>query len=308
MAVYVITGKLGAGKSLCAVGRLRDYLERGRRVATNLDLRLDRLLPVQSGEPRLSDGLSKWYQPLTVLRVPDKPTRADLDALGVGSDSVEEETFGLLVLDELGSWLNAREWADKGRQALIDWLIHSRKKRWDVIFIIQHQSMLDKQVREALMEYLVICKRMDRVRVPFFGALVKMLSFGALKGTFPKVHLAVVTYSGGTSTAAAPIVSDRWIYRGRDLYAGYDTEQVFSSSYPHGLYSYLPPWHTTGRYMPRRWTWRDVVLVLGRFFGLVDVPDARGCGKPAARLAPLLALPADIRWQAARRLVERGVL
>jgi len=296
VAVYVITGKLGAGKTLCAVGRLREYLESGRRVATNLDLRLENLLPASNRSAQ-------------VVRVPDKPTRADLDALGLGSGSVEEETFGCLVLDELGSWLNAREWADKGRQGLIDWLIHSRKKRWDVLFIIQHHSMLDKQVREALMEYLVLCKRLDRVRVPFFGAMVKALSFGALKGTFPKVHLAVVTYSGGSANPAHPIVSDRWIYRGRDLYAGYDTEQVFSASYRNGVFSYLPPWHVKGRYLVAGWTWRRVVVAVGQWLGFVQVPArVRGAWVPAERLRPLLRLPPDRRLRLARELVESGAL
>ncbi|MFK4136821.1 zonular occludens toxin domain-containing protein, partial [Pseudomonas luteola] len=37
MAVYFVTGKLGSGKSLVAVGKIRDYMIAGRRVATNLD-------------------------------------------------------------------------------------------------------------------------------------------------------------------------------------------------------------------------------------------------------------------------------
>ena len=37
MAVYFITGKLGSGKSIAAVGKIRDYLNEGRAVATNLD-------------------------------------------------------------------------------------------------------------------------------------------------------------------------------------------------------------------------------------------------------------------------------
>ena len=40
MAVYVVTGKLGNGKTLITVGRIRDALAQGCRVATNLDLDL----------------------------------------------------------------------------------------------------------------------------------------------------------------------------------------------------------------------------------------------------------------------------
>ena len=31
MTVYIVTGKLGAGKTLAAVSRIRDYLNRGSR-------------------------------------------------------------------------------------------------------------------------------------------------------------------------------------------------------------------------------------------------------------------------------------
>ncbi|EMH1377789.1 hypothetical protein V6B41_002540 [Yersinia enterocolitica] len=35
MAVHVVTGKLGSGKTLVTIGRIQDYLARGRIVATN---------------------------------------------------------------------------------------------------------------------------------------------------------------------------------------------------------------------------------------------------------------------------------
>jgi len=43
MAVYVVTGKLGAGKTLVAVGKIQDKIVSGCRVATNLDLRIHNL-------------------------------------------------------------------------------------------------------------------------------------------------------------------------------------------------------------------------------------------------------------------------
>ena len=39
MAVHVVTGKLGSGKTLVSVSRIQDYLARGRIVATNLNAR-----------------------------------------------------------------------------------------------------------------------------------------------------------------------------------------------------------------------------------------------------------------------------
>src|SRR5690349_9318508 len=124
MPATLVTGKLGAGKSLVCVGKIQDYLMAGRRVATNLDLYLERLLPSRARK-------------VQCVRLPDKPTAADLELLGSGNDTPDESQNGLIVLDELGTWLNARQWGDKERQPVIDWLLHSRKKGWDVMFIVQ---------------------------------------------------------------------------------------------------------------------------------------------------------------------------
>lgn len=305
MAIYVITGKLGGGKSLCAVGRIRDYIAQGRRVATNLDLRLEHLGAPSNRSAR-------------VVRIPDKPTVTDLENLGLGSDVLDEDKYGALVLDELGAWLNAREWADKGRQALIDWLLHSRKKRWDVFFIVQDQSLLDKQVRTAMMEFLVTCKRLDRYRIPFFGELWRSLTLGYGSGNMPKMHLAVVLYTGGSGTIAGAAVSDRWLYRGRDLYPAYDTEQVFKSPLPYnphdsiedrrravdsfqGAFSYLTPWHLTGRYgMSSLWD------RLCKWWHSFDRP--KRSGQCAEKLRPFMGLTPDVRWALARRYVATGKL
>lgn len=112
MAVYVVTGKLGAGKTLVAVGKIKDKLNRGCPVATNLDLRLNKLIGEKARNTR-------------VYRIPDKPQLADLEAIGRGNESYDEAKNGLLVLDECGTWFNSRSWADKSRQAVIDWFLHA---------------------------------------------------------------------------------------------------------------------------------------------------------------------------------------
>lgn len=228
MAIYVVTGKLRSGKTLSCVGKIREALLEGRRVATNLDLKLEALLPHD-------------HRTAEVLRLPDKPTVADLQALPPGHDGeYREESFGLIVLDELGAWLNTRTWGDKERQPVIDWLLHSGKRRWDVYFIIQNLSMLDKQVREGLAEFVVYCRRLDRVRVPFVGGMLATLGIDLRP---PKVHIGTVKY--GADRDAMTV--DRWWFRGRDLYAGYDTQQRFTADGP-GLHSMLTPWHVCGRH------------------------------------------------------------
>ncbi|QYM90984.1 zonular occludens toxin domain-containing protein [Dickeya zeae] len=231
MAVYVVTGKLGSGKTLVAVGKIQEKIVSGCKVATNLDLRLHKLprVGIQARSPR-------------VLRIPDKPSLDDLLAIGKGNISYDEAKNGLLVLDECGTWFNSRSWADKDRQDVINWFLHARKLGWDIIFLIQDLSIMDKQARVALAEHVVYCRRLDRITLPFIGTLYSVMT--GTKMPLPKIHIGVVKY-GDSPTS---LTVERWTYTGRDLYAAYDTKQQFSDFYACGTFSYLPPYLSHGRY------------------------------------------------------------
>lgn len=231
MAVYFVTGKLGAGKSLTSVGRIRDAFYRGVPVATNLDIRLVPMLGRKTKKTRL-------------FRVPDKPSLADLEALGNGNPSYDESRNGLLVLDECGTWFNSRTWNDKSRQDVINWFLHARKLGWDIIFIVQDISIVDKQARLALAEHTVFCRRLDRMQIPILSALIQTISLGVIKLKLPKLHVGIVKYGD----SAQSITVDKWMLWGSDLYASYDTKQAFSDHYDKGTYSVLPTWYTHGRY------------------------------------------------------------
>lgn len=212
MAVYIVTGNLGSGKSLVAMGKMRDYLWRGRRVATNVNVHVEHLI---SGN-----------HPSNILRVADHPTSEFLwNELGFGSDTKDESKFGMLLLDEVGTWLNSREWKGADRQRVIDWFIHSRKRRWDCYLICQSVNMIDKQVREAIGEHVVICRRLDRMGIPLIGWLI---NFIGLRATLPQIHIAHVRYCAGMSLNTAPTVAT-WMYQGRDLWGSYDTSQRFQA-------------------------------------------------------------------------------
>lgn len=251
MAIYVVTGKLGGGKTLGAVSRINDALAKGKRVATNLDLALENL-PACNRKTKRS----------RVLRVPDRPSVDDIKAIGFGIEGVhdlsqakqhyDESRFGIVVLDECGTWLNSRDWQAEGRRELINFLLHIRKHLWDVYLIIQDISMLDKQARKALAEHVIYCRRFDRIGIPFLGSLVSVFTGSKLK--MPKLHMGIVKY-GDQPTS---ITVDRWFYNGASLYRAYDTTQVFLDDYAHGLYSVLPPWY---RYQHSfvNWNWRKVM-------------------------------------------------
>lgn len=242
MPVYFVTGKLGAGKTLSAVGRMNDYLQRGLPIASNIDLNLEKLVGKNAKNTRY-------------IRIPDKPSVFDLESIGIGNDSYDESRNGAIVFDECGTWFNARSWNDKGRQEIINWLLHARKKGWDVFFIVQDISIVDKQAREALAEHVVYCRRLDRVSIPFFSMLFKIFWGEALR--FPRFHLAIVKYGDSENS----IIVDRWMYRGSYIQDAYDTKQAFTSFYPHGCHSVLPPWHVKGRFL-RVYSLRDYMLII----------------------------------------------
>lgn len=231
MAVYFVTGKLGAGKTLTSVSRIRDAFWRGAPVATNLDINLRFMLGRNKKNTRL-------------LRVPDKPSLEDFHAIGKGNTTYDERKNGLLVLDECGTWFNSRTWNDKSRQDVINWCLHARKLGWDIIFIVQDISIVDKQARLALAEHTVFCRRLDRMQIPIISSLVRIASFGLLRIPLPKLHVGIVKYGDNVNS----LTVDKWYLWGTDLYSSYDTKQAFSDHYEHGTFSVLPPYYTHGRY------------------------------------------------------------
>lgn len=251
----LLTGKRGQGKSLAAVGRIREYLRQGRPVATNLDLYLEHF-----GSP--------FVRNVQVYRLPDYPEASDFKALPFGNpklyyrddgtigfaEGYTDESNGLIVLDEVASFLNARDWNDKSkkehRDALNDWFRHSRKYGWDILMLAQHEDLIDKQTRTALFEMWGVCKRMDRLNIPLITPLSRLVG---LKLKPPKIHVAVIRY--GMSELSP--VSDRWMYRGHDLYRCYDTTQVLGKSDIAGVACLLTPYHLKGRYIS---TFRKVVM------------------------------------------------
>lgn len=283
MSDYLVTGKKGNGKSLVCVGLIRDALAKGLRVATNLDIYVEHLLPL---------GTRK----LDLVRLPDRPSVEDMRSLGKGAAKLDESLYGLIVLDEMATWMNARNWNDKGRQDLLDWFVHSRKERWHTYFICQGIDQIDKQIRGSLMDHHVICRRLDKMRIPFVGVITKNLFGFELRP--PKVHVAKVRFGMDHNA----MVTDTWTYRGISLYKAYDTEQVFKDDYPHGMHCMLPPWHVAGFK-------QNIPLRLSERIRAFFRPLPKRQAKPKLPLvAKLMELPADERIGHWRRLNAGGAV
>lgn len=253
MSDYLVSGKKGAGKSIFCIGIIREALLAGKRVATNLDINIDKLLPVSSKA--------------VIVRIPDRPTYDDMVVLGKGQLGVAEEDNGVIVFDEASAFLNSRSWNDKTRQPFLDWLIHSRKYGWDTYFIAQGQEQLDKQLRTTQLEYHVAVKNTGKWPIPLLSPLALMLF--NYKLFFPKIHIGIIRQ--GMERDAFK-VSRRW-FLGRDLYPAYDTQQVFldrDNPSAVGIHTLLSCYHLKGRYL----NWFDmhkkqifILLFLGIFIG-----------------------------------------
>lgn len=265
MSNWGVTGKLGGGKTLWAVWMAVQYLRDGKRVAANIDLYPEHFLKNIKDE-----------KDLRLLRIPDSPTRRDLDVIGVGNESSDESQNGLLILDECGNILNSRTYNDAGRKGLIEWFLHARKLGWDCIFIVQNLSLLDKQIRDALVEYKVVVKRLDRLKVPFLSTL-------GFKISLPQIHFANIFYG----TESRSISADKDFFRGRDLYKAYSTRQMLVGegigadgeikaveTLNDGVSTTLSPWHLKGRHMSRAALIKPYAfggVIFGLFFGAATV-------------------------------------
>jgi len=226
----IMSGPLGSGKTLAAVGLVSDYLAEGRKVATNIDI-------------AFSNFKNQAFR-CQCMRVNDIPTARDLKAIGLGHDGErpDEERNGLLILDEAALWLNARSWNDKWRKDVIAWFVHARKLRWDVVIVVQSETVLDKSVVNMFGEYSIKVMNLSKIKMPFVGWIGKLTRGRPFM--LPKVHKATWFYNGSGSS----LKQDTRSYTGKDVYHLFDTEQGFGHLDERGTYSFLSPWHLKGRY------------------------------------------------------------
>ena len=248
----LLTGKRGEGKSKVAVKMIRDYLRQGRVVATNLDLKLEGLLSP------LSDT--------TAIRLPDHPTAVHLESLPLGNPCpTKESRNGLLVLDEVSTFLNSREWNDKGRKAFISWLAQSRKFGWDLVLICQHPRMVDAQIRDSLCEMLGVARNLNKISVPFLSPVWSLITGNPLR--FPAFHFVSLFYGFAKNAPKA----GQFFFNGSDLHAGYDTLQVISPLTGKTETEIIPSaWEKRGQFMTKTQLYRGVAIssmILGLLIG-----------------------------------------
>lgn len=265
--ISLLYGQPGTGKSTLATGLILDFLRAGKRVVSNFAV--DASPACINPRHKISQG--------HVEVLPARPSYQQLQDIGLGWVHPEhfgrEEFSGLLVLDEVGGWINSRSWSESNRQLIVDWFLHSRKRGWDIIFIAQHPNLIDKQVREAVVEAYARVRRMDRMKVPVVGV------------SLPRIHIAILRY--GLELTAPKLQT--WYYRGRVEHKCFASYALFDAAADVvGTYCTLPA--------------RITKYGLG-----VDLKRHRPVLQPKRPLiSALQSLPPDRRLRALSLAVDRG--
>lgn len=176
-----IEGVKRSGKTKFAVDLMAGYINRGCKVATNLDLFLENLAPD-------SDN--------SVIRLPDHPRSCDFIALESAypeldpdkPETYDESKNGLVLIDELLTFLNSRDWKDKDRAIIVSWMVQMGKFGWDLVAIGQDFESVDKQLRATTINSLYAIKNgRNYFGFGFFNSLLSLV-LNALK--FPQFSIA----------------------------------------------------------------------------------------------------------------------
>lgn len=219
MALHIITGKLGGGKTMWALDAIVEELRSmwtdeagnrvGRYITTNIPLRLPEMAEA------LHEKYGETFDLLNRVRIlSDEETmqfylhpNKDLDIVGrkefTGKgnrgrdlpDYTPRNQFPgtLFVIDELPQYFNSRNWQQTGEDT-IHYLATSRKAGDDILGITQQVSMVDKQFR-GFAQSFIVTKNLGYQKIGFFN--------------LPS-RLKVDVYQSDPSTSGAVSMATAW--------------------------------------------------------------------------------------------------
>ncbi len=158
--ISILSGKIGAGKTLHAVEMMYEALCEGRTVCTNVELIYKQLAILAVKEKSLLIKRSQIIQ-------------LDLNTLANWHTEIPWGVTGdptLVCLDEIHLWFNSRDYAktDNLHRDMLSFLSQSRKAAVDVIFIAQEINNIEKQFR-AQAKHLLFISDFGGFYLPILG-------------------------------------------------------------------------------------------------------------------------------------------
>lgn len=149
--IYFFIGSVGSGKSYHATAQIINRMSEGGHVYTNIPL---------SNEFMQKRGLAGRYNLLS---------DDDMEQVLAGSYVLPDGVQGcrnLLVLDEISSYMNARDWKrdDEKTREFFKWSKTVRHHRCQLIFIEQHFENISAQIRR-LSQHVVEHLSLDQWQV-----------------------------------------------------------------------------------------------------------------------------------------------
>ncbi len=150
---------VGAGKSFYVAGRMLEHIAKGGTVFASDSFEL-KWGDEWGGEKAPARQLirDRWGVEPHADQYQTFP-ETDVKRLHEVTPQGTDECPVLLVIDEAHTQLNARDWADRDKRPLFDWLTQSRHDNNDVLFITQNAHNLDKQIAR-LVTYIRRCRNM----------------------------------------------------------------------------------------------------------------------------------------------------
>ena len=189
--IQIVTGKLGAGKTLYCVCDMFDDLCNGLTIATNVQINWTEMCNLARKEKRLILEDDQYIP----LNPEQNKNWHELIPFGVSGAPLK------VYLDEIHLFFNARDFQEthKNNRSLLSFLTQSRKAGVDVTFIAQELTTIEKQFR-VLAEWELYVQSSDHIKfgplghspVRFFQVIKRDPVQGSVQGrscrTYSKRH------------------------------------------------------------------------------------------------------------------------
>jgi hypothetical protein len=207
--IEVIEGHgLGSGKSYYVLTRLFDHFCGGGTAYVTDTFKIK--WPELKGEAEKRLGLVLQDEQLHCI---PQSTILELFAHTVGGD---DDLSVVIVLDEIQSSLNARDWNDNRKRSLFDWCCQSRHDNNDIWVISQSQYNIDKQMRRlaTFTRKVRNTNNWSSNIITKFLKVIKLVTFGWHAGAY----FVVRTYDSDGKTEIGKAL---WLEHDRGLFNCY---------------------------------------------------------------------------------------